>query len=83
MRGGHGIGSRFLLVSSDRAEAGAKSATSQFAESLPDIVELRVGHGDDTVLARPDGYVAYAARHGRETAALASVRSLLAQQKTR
>ena len=80
VRGGHGIGSRFLLVSSDRAGAAAKDATNQFAESLHDIVELRVGHRDDTVLVRPDGYVAYAARHGREAAALTSVRSLLAQQ---
>ena len=80
VRGGHGIGSRFLLVSSDRAGAAAKDATNQFAESLHDIVELRVGHRDDTVLVRPDGYVAYAARRGREAESLASVRSLLAQQ---
>jgi hypothetical protein len=75
-----GIGSRFLLVSSDRAGAAAKNATNQFAESLHDIVELRVGHRDDTVLVRPDGYIAYAARRGREAESLASVRSLLAQQ---
>ena len=82
VRGGHGIGSRFLLVSSDRAGPAAKNATNQFAESLHDIVELRFEHRDDTVLVRPDGYVAYAARHGSEAASLASVRSLLAQQTT-
>jgi hypothetical protein len=82
LRGGHGIGSRFLLVSSDRAEPAARNATHRFAESLHEIVELRVGQRDDTVLVRPDGYVAYAARHGREAASLASVRSLLAQQTT-
>jgi len=82
LRGGHGIGSRFLLVSSDRAEPAARNATHRFAESLHEILELRVGQRDDTVLVRPDGYVAYAARHGREAASLASVRSLLAQQTT-
>ncbi|HXI76631.1 MAG TPA: FAD-dependent monooxygenase [Steroidobacteraceae bacterium] len=82
LRGGHGIGSRFLLVSSDRAEPAARNATHRFAESLHEIVELRVGQRDDTVLVRPDGYVAYAGRHGREAASLASVRSLLAQQTT-
>ncbi len=79
VRGGHGIGSRFLLFSSDRAGAGARNATNQLAESLHEIMELRVGHRDDTVLVRPDGYVAYAA-HGRKAADLTSVRSLLAQQ---
>jgi 2-polyprenyl-6-methoxyphenol hydroxylase-like FAD-dependent oxidoreductase len=82
VRGGHGIGSRFLLVSSDRAPAAAKDATNHLAESLHDIVELRFENRDDTVLVRPDGYVAYAARNGKNASALSSVRSLLAQQTT-
>ncbi len=80
VRGGRGIGSRFLLMSSNRADVATRDATSRFAESFGDVLELRFVRGEDTVLVRPDGYVAYSARHSLGTAALPTVRSLLAQQ---
>jgi 2-polyprenyl-6-methoxyphenol hydroxylase-like FAD-dependent oxidoreductase len=80
VRGGKGIGSRFLLVGGSREDVVDKEAAHRFAESLSDIVELRFTDRDDTSLVRPDGYVAYSTHHSTGTAALNSVRSLLARQ---
>jgi 2-polyprenyl-6-methoxyphenol hydroxylase-like FAD-dependent oxidoreductase len=79
VRGGKGIGSRFLLVARESEDAIGKAAALQLAQSLSDIVELRFGNGNETALVRPDGYLAYSASH-RTRAALNFVRSLLARQ---
>jgi 2-polyprenyl-6-methoxyphenol hydroxylase-like FAD-dependent oxidoreductase len=79
LRGGKGIGSRFLLVTSNSEDAELKAATLQLAESLSNLVELRFADRSDTALVRPDGYVAYSIHH-RTGAGLNSVRSLLARQ---
>jgi 2-polyprenyl-6-methoxyphenol hydroxylase-like FAD-dependent oxidoreductase len=80
LRGGAGIRSRFLLLLDDEADPSIKQAAKQLAESLKDLVELRVARGQTATLVRPDGYIAYAG-HSREGAgALKEMRSLLQRQ---
>ncbi len=79
VRGGKGIGSRFLLVASNSEDARSKAAALQLASSLSNIVELRFESRNDTALVRPDGYIAYSTHH-RTGSALNSVRSLLERQ---
>jgi 2-polyprenyl-6-methoxyphenol hydroxylase-like FAD-dependent oxidoreductase len=80
LRGGKGIGSRFLLVGSNHEDAQSKEATLQFARSLSNVVELRFENRDDTALVRPDGYVAYSTHHRAGASAFNSVRSILQRQ---
>jgi len=80
VRAEKGIGSRFLLMDGKREDASVMEAAQRFAESMSDIAELRFTDCDDTSLVRPDGYVAYSTNRGTGTAALNSVRSLLARQ---
>ncbi len=79
LRGGHGIGSRFLLLGSNSEDDKSKAESQQMAESLSNLLELRFGDRDDTTLVRPDGYVAYSTQH-RTGTALNSVRPLLNRQ---
>lgn len=81
LRGGKGIGSRFLLFLSDAAEAATKDAARQFAESFSKVVELRFDHNQGLLLVRPDGYIAYSS-HNTDTAAFEALRSLLQRQTT-
>ena len=78
LRGGKGIGSRFLLLGSDSDDAN-RAKSRQLVESLSNLVELRFGDRDDTTLLRPDGYVAYSS-HERTESALNSMRPLLQRQ---
>jgi 2-polyprenyl-6-methoxyphenol hydroxylase-like FAD-dependent oxidoreductase len=80
LRGGKGIGSRFLLVFNDDADPSATEAAKQLAGSLSDRIELRLARRHDTILVRPDGYIAYSAKNGDGIAALKSVRSVLERQ---
>jgi 2-polyprenyl-6-methoxyphenol hydroxylase-like FAD-dependent oxidoreductase len=80
MRGGDGISSRFLLMFDNEADAPAKQAARQFAESLSDIVELRLRAPHEITLVRPDGYIAFSAHSRDPIAALKSARSLLERQ---
>ena len=59
LRGPDGIRSRFLLMVDDGADDVTRKAASQFAESLPDILELRPRPEPGLTLVRPDGYVAF------------------------
>ena len=79
LRGGRGIGSRYLLLGSNEEDEKSKAESLQLAESLSNLVELRFGNRGDTTLVRPDGYVAYSTHH-RTGAALNSVRPLLQRQ---
>lgn len=79
LRGGQGIGSRFLLLGSNLEDDKSKAESLQMAESLRTLLELRFGNRDDTALVRPDGYVAYSTQHRMGTA-LNSVRPLLDRQ---
>ena len=78
LRGGSGIRSRFVLVLSTEAESTIKDAAKQLAESLSDIVELRLMGNHGLTLVRPDGYIAYSARAGEEE--LRTIHALLELQ---
>ena len=79
LRGGRGIGSRFLLVVGKDAASSRIEAVRQLAGSFADIAELRLARRSGVTLIRPDGYIAYSA-HNADSAALGSVRSLLERQ---
>ncbi|HEX8755143.1 MAG TPA: FAD-dependent monooxygenase [Steroidobacteraceae bacterium] len=80
MRGGKGIGTRFLLVVGERCDAATTDAARQFAASRADLVEFRSVPGAVLMLVRPDGYAALEAAVSAGSAALASVRSVLQRQ---
>ena len=80
LRGGDGIRSRFLLLFGDEANPAVKEEARRVAESLSDVVELRMGPHREITLVRPDGYVAYSGRGRDAIAALGSLRSLLESQ---
>ncbi len=80
MRGGKGIGSRFLLVAGENRESAIRKAAQELCLSFSGIVEMRPSHQPGITLVRPDGYIAYSARNGNSIAALESVRSLLERQ---
>src|SRR5262249_4162947 len=55
IRGGKGIGSRFLLIIDDNIDSAIQEAAKQLSESFSDIVELRPGPNAGITLVRPDG----------------------------
>lgn len=77
LRGGKGIGRRFLLLVSDKADSSTKEEALRVCESMSDLVELRSTPRPGMTLLRPDGYVAYRNESPDAAAALTSVRSLL------
>ena len=79
LRGGKGIGSRFLLFLSKEAEATAKEAAKQLAGSFSDVVAVRFAANKGLLLVRPDGYIAYSS-HNSDPASLDSIRLLLQRQ---
>ncbi len=80
LRGGHGIGSRFLLFLDPGADSAAAAAARQIAASFPEVVELRQNQCSGVALVRPDGYLACAASNEDVRSALESIRSLLELQ---
>ncbi len=80
LRGGSGIKSRFLLVVGAAADPAVREAAGRLAESLSDVVDLRLGSGGGIRLVRPDGYVAFAAHEADGTTTMTAVRSLLERQ---
>jgi 2-polyprenyl-6-methoxyphenol hydroxylase-like FAD-dependent oxidoreductase len=80
LRGGKGIGSRFLLMFDDTADSSMKEGAKQVVASFGDIVELRLARHKGITLVRPDGYVAYSADSGDSATALNSVRLVLERQ---
>ncbi len=80
MRGGAGIGSRFLIVVDKEAESSTTNAAKRLAGSFAGVAELRLAGRPGVTLIRPDGYIAYSAPNGPSVAALGSVRSLLERQ---
>ncbi|HEY3785225.1 MAG TPA: FAD-dependent monooxygenase [Steroidobacteraceae bacterium] len=77
-RGGRGIGSHFVLLTNSDFSSG--DPQRQFLESVADLVDVRRANFEDTVLVRPDGYVACSARRGNAAHELSSLRSLLQRQ---
>jgi len=80
LRGGKGIGNRFLLLLGETAGVETKADAQRLCESLDGLVELRVVRHPGIALVRPDGYVALTDTSGDATGILGSVRSLLKQQ---
>jgi hypothetical protein len=79
MRGGRGIGSRFLLVLHEDAGAAEWAAARDLGRSWPDVLECRKTARPGLALVRPDGYVAYSAA-GLGDEELAEVRAVLDRQ---
>jgi 2-polyprenyl-6-methoxyphenol hydroxylase-like FAD-dependent oxidoreductase len=80
IRGGQGIGSRFLLLLGDEADSSAKEAATKFCHSREDLVELRLVQERGIKLLRPDGYLAFIGTGGNYNADLESIQALLKQQ---
>jgi hypothetical protein len=80
LRGGKGIGRRFLLIIDQNADASTLEAAKQLCETSSEIVELRVGPYQGIALVRPDGYIAYPSDDRDRVSALASLRTVLARQ---
>jgi 2-polyprenyl-6-methoxyphenol hydroxylase-like FAD-dependent oxidoreductase len=80
LRGGKGIGSRFLLMIDADSDAATNEAAKALCQSFAELVEYRSSQTPGIRLVRPDGYLAYAADTADAVAAFASVRSLLDRQ---
>jgi 2-polyprenyl-6-methoxyphenol hydroxylase-like FAD-dependent oxidoreductase len=80
IRGGGGIGSRFLLMFGEGQDAATNAAAKALCESFNEIVELRSVRHSGITLVRPDGYIAWSKERGDDLAAVESVRSLLERQ---
>jgi hypothetical protein len=81
IRGGNGIRSRFLLMLGNDAAPSVVDAANRFAASLPDAVALRPVEHEGVTLVRPDGYIAYEAKHS-STDAIDSILALVHAQTT-
>jgi hypothetical protein len=78
IRGGQGLGSRFLMIVGDVTEASTIDAAKKLCEEFSAIVEFRLSPQQGVTLVRPDGYVAYDADGELDEAStLAEVRSIL------
>lgn len=77
MRGGSGIGSRFLLLIHEDENIPLKTAAQQLCAMFDDVAEFRSSQKPGITLVRPDGYVAYETRSHDTVASLDAVRSLL------
>jgi hypothetical protein len=80
IRGGKGIGGRFLLLLSDGTDSATREGAEKLCQSFRDIVEVRMARLPDMTLVRPDGYVAYSHQTRNAVAALEAVRSILQRQ---
>jgi 2-polyprenyl-6-methoxyphenol hydroxylase-like FAD-dependent oxidoreductase len=83
IRGGKGIGSRFLVIVDEKAEASTKEAAKQLCASCRDIAELRQSSRAEILLVRPDGYVAFEAPSSEGAAAVKSMRAVMERQTGR
>ncbi len=70
---------RFVLMLGGNANLSVQAAAKQLADSMSDVVELKLDGSKGMTLVRPDGYIADSA-HAADQAALDSVRSLLRRQ---
>jgi 2-polyprenyl-6-methoxyphenol hydroxylase-like FAD-dependent oxidoreductase len=80
IRGGNGIRSHFLLVGDVDGEPSVRAAARQLVAVSKDVVELRPVPNRPIMLVRPDGYVAYTARNGGDSADIYAIGELVARQ---
>jgi hypothetical protein len=80
LRGGRGIGSRFVLFIGADTDSPTVLEAKRLAEDLHDILEVRAGQREDIVLIRPDGYTAYESRKNPTPSTLKSIRELVEGQ---
>lgn len=80
MRGGKGIGNRFLLMIGGEEDAATKEAAQRLCEQFSDVAELRFAMHRGVRLVRPDGYLAYVADAHGGLSALEAVRRVLERQ---
>ena len=80
LSGGSGIGSRFLLVFDDNADASSRQAVPQLSAEFPKLLEPRPQANAGIKLVRPDGYIAYATGGNDLRAALPHLRDVLERQ---
>jgi 2-polyprenyl-6-methoxyphenol hydroxylase-like FAD-dependent oxidoreductase len=83
IRRGKGIGSRFLVVVDENAEAATKEAAHQLCASCRDVAELRTGSRPEILVVRPDGYIAFEAPSSEGAAAVRSARGVMERQTGR
>jgi hypothetical protein len=79
MRGGKGIGSRFLLILDEDADPQQWTSAKDLCASRGDVLEWRTAPTPGVTLVRPDGYVAFSAASLGD-GEIAEVRSLLELQ---
>lgn len=77
LRGGNGIGGRFLLVLGQEATPSTLDAAQRLCAEMTSIVELRSTPNNGIKLVRPDGYLAYDAHSRSQNGTIASIRSLV------
>lgn len=83
IRGGTGIGGRFLLFIGRDADPNMRNAAAELCTQLSEVTELREGGVEGGItLVRPDGYVACAVRAGDSLRALEPLQSLIESQIT-
>ena len=75
MRGGRGIGSRFLLMT-DSPGIG----TAELGQKYGDVIEIRRAKAPGVTLVRPDGYVAFTSHRSGDPRSLDAVQALLSKQ---
>jgi 2-polyprenyl-6-methoxyphenol hydroxylase-like FAD-dependent oxidoreductase len=76
LRGGKGIGGRFLLMLGHDASP-AREAAQRLCAEMIDVVELRSTPKDGIKLIRPDGYIAYESHSRGPNESIATIRSLV------
>jgi len=80
LRGGDGIGRRFVLIFDESANDETRRSANQMCQQFPDVIELRQSSHPGITLVRPDGYIAYSGATSGGISALDVVRLLLEKQ---
>lgn len=77
LRGGKGVGGRFLVMLGSDATPSATEAVRRLCAELSDVVEFRPTQKQGVRLVRPDGYVAYETHSRNQNGSIDTMRSLV------
>jgi hypothetical protein len=77
LRGGNGIGNRFLLIVGQQMDSATQEAAKQLCETSSEIVELRIAPYPGIAFLRPDGYIAYTTDGHDSLAAMTALHSVV------